>query len=466
MTVTVMDGGCGTDERLLPAEIPATRAEIEIDYYSQARKALSLRLPFDVADEKAASTSAPAPTLPNGLAAFLSRRSDNRRKRRKKSHSGGGAEKKKMSKGGDKSRGPGNIWVETEEYFRELALPDIDTLFEASNSASRLLSRKCFSISVVPPENASSFSVVSSENDKWTDEKLSSVAVKNENFNVVSSENGKGNDEKLNNSILKNEDLSVVVSENQKGNDEKLNSVAVENGGSLVGIGSVDDKNHDSSDCDDSLEWLLGCRNKGSVASERPLKRRKVSGGDDVGLEKVLITIPNGNLSYCHYCGRGETRESNRLIICASCKVAVHQKCYGVQGDVDGSWLCSWCCERKDDDDVEKTVNPCMLCPNKGGALKPVNRNGEGGSGTVQFAHLFCCLWTPEIYVDDLKKMELVTNMGGTKESRRKLVCNVCKLKYGACVRCSHGMFYCLLELCNYNSLGFLENILVCGNYS
>ena len=110
--------------------------------------------------------------------------------------------------------------------------------------------------------------------------------------------------------------------------------------------------------------------------------------------------------------------------------------------------LCSWC-ERKKDA-VGEMVNSCMLCPIKDGALKPINRTREGGGGIVQFAHLFCCLWMPEV-LDDLKKMELVTDIGGIKENWRKLVCNVCKLKYRACIQCSHSMFCYLLELCDYN---------------
>ncbi|TKY74324.1 Jade-1 protein [Spatholobus suberectus] len=83
-------------------------------------------------------------------------------------------------------------------------------------------------------------------------------------------------------------------------------------------------------------------------------------------------------------------------------------------------------------------MNPCVLCPKKGGALKPVNSSMEG-AGSVPFVHLFCSLWMPEVYVDDLKKMEPVMNVGEIKETRKKLVCSVCKVKCGSCVRCSHG---------------------------
>ncbi|XP_019455602.1 PREDICTED: uncharacterized protein LOC109356638 isoform X3 [Lupinus angustifolius] len=390
----------GTQGMPVPTEFPVpvtTGPEIsehsglvlEIDCFTQARKALSLRCPFDDKDENWSPRKA---TMPSGLAAFLNFGSDNRKKRRKKSHSNANADRKNISK----CRGP-IIWTETEEYFRDLALPDIDTLFDASSSPSSLVARECFSIPVVKESGP--------------------------------------------------KDNVVVSSENENGNDENVDSVAVKNEDGFVGVDSLNDKvdsvndkdqaTYDNSDCAVSLEWLLGCRNKVSITSERPSKKRKVL-GDDAGLTKVLITIPHdGNLSYCHYCGRGDSDlESNRLIVCGSCKVAVHRKCYGVQGDVDGgSWLCSRC-ERMDD--ISEIANPCVLCPNKGGALKPINISGEGAE-SFQFAHLFCCLWAPEIFVDDLKKMDPIMNVSGIEESRRKLVCNVCKVKSGACVRCSHG---------------------------
>ena len=118
--------------------------------------------------------------------------------------------------------------------------------------------------------------------------------------------------------------------------------------------------------------------------------------------------------------------------------------------DVDGTWMCSWCKQKVD---VDESSNPCVLCPKKGGALKPVNSSAEG-AGLVPFVHLFCSLWMPEVYIDDLKKMEPVMNVGEIKETRKKLVCSVCKAKCGACVRCSHGMFHCITVLCIFHFLG------------
>ncbi|CAJ1974169.1 unnamed protein product [Sphenostylis stenocarpa] len=386
------------------AKIYRDSAGREIDYLSQARKALAERSPFDVADETSTST---ALTLPSGLAGLLNRQTDNRR-RPKKSHSGG-HKRKSSTRANQKKPEDSNIWIETEEYFRDLTLADIDTLFEFSRTSS-LASQDWFSIPQVG--NAPRYNAVTSSREI----EMEPVP----KFNIgVSSE-----DEKKVGETVENEDELLLI--------ETIEDVDVEQ------TCSQDDKNQDISDSV-SLEWFLGCRNKLSLASERPSKKRRLL-GVGAGLEKVIMTSPcDDDQPFCHYCGRRDTgRVPNRLIICTSCKMVVHRKCYGVHDDVDEAWLCTWC---KQMGDVDESVNPCVLCPKKGGALKPVN-SSEEGAGSVQFVHLFCSLWMPEVYVDDLKKMEPVMNVGEIKETRKKIVCSVCKTKSGACVRCSHGMFH------------------------
>ncbi|XP_019415536.1 PREDICTED: uncharacterized protein LOC109327024 [Lupinus angustifolius] len=401
-----------------PAGFPAYLPEIAedssgkfgMDFFSQAWKALSERSPFDVVAGET-SNSVAVVTLPSELANFLNRHGDSRRGHKKSPHAGGDSEKKKKSsRAGEKAHGS-NIWTGMEVYFRDLTLSDIDTLAEAS-SLCNLTYSKCFLIPRL--ENALKFDVVSSKDEK--------IAVPT--FNLDSNDNKKN-----------------VVSGDEKNADENANGVDMKIENDFVGIESVDNVAvgrvlpRGDETCG-SLEWLLGCRNRVSLTSERPSKKRKLLGGD-AGLEKVAMATPcDVGQPFCDYCSRGDTgNDSNQLIACTSCKVVVHQKCYGVQDNVDESWLCSWC---KQMTDIDESQNPCVLCPKKGGALKPVNGSFEN-VGSVQFAHLFCSLWMPEVYIDDLKKVEPVMNVGEIKENCRKLVCNVCKVKCGACVRCSHG---------------------------
>lgn len=439
------DGGCGTEERpcpvsRVPAKNPATQPEIEekqraspdIDLYSQARKALSERSPFDAVPEENSALS--LLTLPSGLASFLWRSSDSRR-RHKKSHSGADKKSARPARGS-------NIWVETEEYFRDLTLPDIEALYEVSSPLSSSVTRKCFLIPFL--ENDPRASVESLGNDCVNEQ--GGIEGGNGNGNVDGNENGDGNgngDENENG----NGNENGIVDGNEDGNgngvvkEEEVKSEA-EQAMEIDSVGAdvspQDEKSCSVSDSSGGLEWLLGTRNKISLTSERPSKKRRLL-GSDAGLEKVLIACPcEGNSSLCHFCCMGNMgKESNQLIVCSLCKVAVHQKCYGVQEDVDESWLCAWCKQMSDSND---SVKPCVLCPKQGGALKPIHKTNEN-DGALEFAHLFCCHWMPEVYIEDLKKMEPIMNVGGIKETRRKLVCNVCKVKCGACVRCSHGMF-------------------------
>ncbi|XP_040969610.1 uncharacterized protein [Gossypium hirsutum] len=415
------DGGCGTEERLcrpisgvssrspvIQSETSEKQYDVGVDFFSQARKALCQRSPFDV-PEGGSVSGLSVPTLPSGLASLL--KQTDSRKKHKKSHSGAD---KKSSRQGEKAR-EASIWAETEVFFRDLALPDIDALFEIIPSRFLAARKKCFMIPYVGNELTGNSNLYAE-----VDEKASVSS--GENFNGV---NANGNVGKEGKEVVRVEDGHLM----------EIDSVATQ------AQFSPKETGHFFPDSTSSLEWLLGSRSRILLSSERPSKKRMLV-GEDAGLEKILVARPcDGDSSLCHFCCTGDTgKGSNRLIVCSSCKVAVHQKCYGVQKDVDSSWLCSWC-ELTNDGDG--TVKSCVLCPKQGGALKPVQKNDENGS-SVEFAHLFCSYWMPEVYIEDLKKMEPIINAGGINDTRKKLVCNVCKVKNGACVRCSHGMFVAL----------------------
>lgn len=402
------DGGCGTEEKPCRPAVPKTPARIpetcykrdgggiSVDVFAQARKALSERSPFDVAEEGSSS----AVNLPSVVSSVL-KQSDSR-KRHKKSHSA--ADKKSSSKS-DKSKSSG-IWVETEDYFRDVTLPDIDSLSEV-DFLSCLSRKKSFLIPFCGDDS-----------------------VRHARANA-----GCGGGE----CVSRGDELVIEDVKDVKDEVEELDGQDAMKIDSLQDDSLIKEENDCSAlDSHVGLDWLLGCRTRVLLTSERPSKKRKLL-GRDAGLEKILVGCPcEGNSGLCHFCCVGNS-ELNKLIVCSSCKVAVHQKCYGVQEVTNGSWLCSWCKEKKSvsDDSVKQ---PCLLCPKLGGALKPVEDQSLN-NGTLQFAHLFCSLLMPEAFVEDTTKMEPIKNVEGIKDSRMKLVCNVCKLKCGACVRCSHGMF-------------------------
>ncbi|KAL2231942.1 UNVERIFIED_CONTAM: histone H3-lysine(4) N-trimethyltransferase ATX1 [Sesamum indicum] len=394
---------------------------VEFDLYTQARKVLSFRSPFDSEDAQAPQAFVSgANTLPSGVSQLLTRHSDSR-KRHKKLHSG--SENKSSTPG--RPRGS-NFWVETEEYFRELTVEDIERLDRISR-VGYSSNEKWFSIPSLDNENNDRYGTFNRmlasacEKDILNFEngvELNSNGKLKFNESMVQDDNGPRSMD-IDGNVVETEDCSIK----EESNGEKIQTTEKEST-SFSGV-----------------EWLLGSRSKVYLASERPSKKRKLL-GRDAGLEKLLVArAVEGSDSVCHYCSFGDSGDPlNCLIKCAACGMVVHQRCYGVQEDVDSSWLCSWC---KCNNVVDlSTETPCLLCPRQGGALKPVRKRGYGSENDgskMEFAHLFCCQWMPEVYLENTRTMEPIMNMDELKDTRRKLICYLCKVKSGACLRCSNG---------------------------
>ncbi|XP_073105520.1 uncharacterized protein [Elaeis guineensis] len=407
--------GCGTEEKPCPVSRPspsrgaAPPAAAGVDPFAQARKALSERSPFD-ADEAGARV----PTLPSGWAAFLSKPKDGRRKH-KKSH--GECGEKPLGHG--QPHAARNVWDQTEEYFRPVTLADIDALVPKLPFGSATLD-SCLTI----PASGNVAEGMT------RDDVLDAGAVE------VSPSLG------IDKKEVEEEEQGEETQSAEQVAEEQVLDVA-EFGASGATFLEKEEDDHSS------LNWLLGSKERFVLTSERPNKKRKLLGGD-AGLERLMI-LPHSQAEgapICDFCCSGDSSvKSNQLLCCDTCKVWVHQKCYGVRKVPEGVWFCSWCKHleevgkvlKKDGDDP--CSRPCLLCPKEGGALKHSGRDSSNRArdSGVKFAHLFCSLWVPEVYVEDIGAMEPVMNIEGVQETRKKLVCNVCKVKHGACVRCSHG---------------------------
>ncbi|CAA6659414.1 unnamed protein product [Spirodela intermedia] len=405
------EGGCGTEEKPCPVSRASSNAAAStatrvggVNVYVQARKALCEHSPFDEPEELARVS-----TLPVGLATSLFKSSDGRRKH-KKLHS----DSVKKVPSAQQAPEVWSLWTETEEYFRPITLADVDKLavnwqFGGSSPHS------CFTmpISRSLPKQELQRAIIAPA--------------------PVCAANG------AETAAVVREKLDADYQEEpQRVQETMVNMVKIEST-----AGSVSAQKDGDLGVDTSINWILGSKHRTLLASEgRPNKKRKLIGGDS-GLRRLLL-LPNAqaeDLRICDYCCLGDNSDGlNRLLQCNSCKVSVHMKCYGVRDAPQGTWLCSWCRQSEATNNENKDGDgPCLLCPKRGGALKMVGTNIDQSGRTLKFAHLFCSLWMPEVTIGNIETMEPIMNTEGVHETRKRPICSICKVKQGACIRCSHG---------------------------
>ncbi|KAK4186524.1 hypothetical protein QBC35DRAFT_500905 [Podospora australis] len=132
--------------------------------------------------------------------------------------------------------------------------------------------------------------------------------------------------------------------------------------------------------------------------------------------------------SKCAICDDGDCENTNAIVFCDGCDLAVHQECYGVPFIPEGQWLCRKC------QLIGRGIPTCIFCPNTDGAFKQTTSS--------KWAHLLCAMWIPEVSLGNHTFMEPVMDVEKVPKPRWKLTCYICDQRMGACIQCSNKNCY------------------------
>lgn len=185
----------------------------------------------------------------------------------------------------------------------------------------------------------------------------------------------------------------------------------------------------------------------------------------------------------CFVCNNCDLNQSLSLYECDQCGIKVHQYCYGISTNKS---LKHWKCDKCKEMSIEEGNNlECILCPNKGGAMKKINipkdssfyiylmncRNKKDFTNMnnnnyniiipkskfkeidCAWVHLSCAIWNVN-YIN-IGNYELKKNININNYEKFNNLCKICnKNNFGPIVKCNNSNceFQCHPECARLNN--------------
>lgn len=181
-------------------------------------------------------------------------------------------------------------------------------------------------------------------------------------------------------------------------------------------------------------KWKFSVKVKGSMLTlEKWIAEYNAHGFNPMKLDKEQLlsflqdkygpVYAKWTTERCAICRWVEDWDYNKIIICNSCQIAVHQECYGAKDVTDfTSWVCRAC-------ETVGVERECCLCPVKGGALKPTDVDNL-------WVHVTCAWFRPEVTFLDTDNMEPAVGLLRIPPSSFVKACTICKQVHGSCTQC------------------------------
>ena len=221
---------------------------------------------------------------------------------------------------------------------------------------------------------------------------------------------------------------------------------------------------------------------------------------DEIRENKIINNIKNDenedeymDLNTCSICNNCDLSQYQILYECEKCFIKVHSFCYGIKPTRSQKhWRCDKCKEMP----LENSINlECILCPNKGGAMKKTNIPKYSElyfdlmnyrKSKVEFSqknydiniskkllkeiecawtHLSCALWNKNIKFGNFdSKKDIIIELNNFEKFND--LCHIChKNNYGPVVKCCENncTFQCHPECARINKyyleIEFTENL-------